>query len=132
MALTEREKQLANYLVDKNKEDLNRISKDCISPFISIRKSVKKTAQAIGKTELQSQEPITNKEWVNITLWIYNTFFDGNIILYYNTDKNEKRYAHFKNDKWGIFTGARGGNFKEYKRESSMDAAMQKIGYKRA
>ena len=73
--LNTREKGIANYLVDRNKTALNRISKDCVSPLIAIRQAVKADAQKIGGELLQSEEPLTNEEWHKITRWINDTFF---------------------------------------------------------
>jgi hypothetical protein len=73
--LTDREQSLANYMVDTHKRALNSISKSCISPLVAIRQTLKQTAEAIGRTELQSQEPLTHDEWLNTTRWINNEFF---------------------------------------------------------
>ena len=73
--LTSREKGCANYMVERNKVALNRISPDCVAPLIAIRQACKKTAEAIGGTELLSEKPLTNDEWYKITKWIYQAFF---------------------------------------------------------
>jgi hypothetical protein len=70
-----REIGLANYIIDKNKAELNRISKDCVSPIVEIRKACSKTAADIGHNELKEEEPLTHDEWVRITESIYDTFF---------------------------------------------------------
>lgn len=73
--LTQRERALAGYLVDSNKTALNRISRDCVSPLIVIRQTVKVGAEAIGRTALVSQEPLTHEEFMHITRWINDAFF---------------------------------------------------------
>ena len=69
------EKRLANYLVDKNKQSLNRISKDCVSPLIAIRQAVKLDVMAIGNTLLHSESIVTHDEFMNMTRWINDVFF---------------------------------------------------------
>jgi len=71
--LSDRERGLANYIVDKNKSELNRISKDCVAPLVIIRKVCKGTAEAIGVSELKEEEVLSNEEWVRITNSIYNS-----------------------------------------------------------
>lgn len=73
--LTQDERGIANYLVDKHKAELNRISPDCVSPLIALRKVVKPTVEQIGKTVLVSHPEITNDEWSKITRWINDVFF---------------------------------------------------------
>lgn len=73
--LTEREKGIANYLVDRNKAALNSISKDCVSPLIAIRQAVKADVQKIGGELLPLEKPLTNDEWHKITRWINDAFF---------------------------------------------------------
>jgi len=73
--LTQHERQIANYMIDMNRDALNRISPDCVSPLISLRKVVLRTAQAIGNTELRSERPLTHREWIKITQWIRNTYY---------------------------------------------------------
>ena len=73
--LTQRERALAGYLVDSNKSALNRISKDCVSPLIAIRQTVKASAEAIGRTALKSEESLTHDEFMHITRWINDVFF---------------------------------------------------------
>ena len=76
VVLSTYEKALANYLVDHNKAAINRISPDCISPLAAIRTACKATAEAIGRTELKSQQPVTHDQWLKITRWINQTFFN--------------------------------------------------------
>ena len=56
--LTKHEKQIANYLINRNKTEINKIPLDCISPLIALRKICKKTAESIGKTELLLEKPL--------------------------------------------------------------------------
>ena len=73
--LTQEERGIANFLVDKHKAELNRISPDCVSPLIALRKVVKPTVEQIGKTVLASHPGITNDEWFRITKWINDVIF---------------------------------------------------------
>lgn len=73
--LNMREKGIANYLVDRNKVALNRISRDCVSPLIEIRKAVKADVEKIGGELLSLEGPLTNDEWFKITRWINDAFF---------------------------------------------------------
>ena len=73
--LTNRERELASYLVDANKAALNRISPNCVSPLIAIRQTIKHSAGDVGVTALRSMDPITNEEWHIITRWIADAYF---------------------------------------------------------
>jgi len=61
--------------MEYNKEVLNEIPEDFISPIIAIRQVCKGSAEAVGKTALKSMEPLTKEEWIKITQWIWDTLF---------------------------------------------------------
>jgi len=74
--LSNYDKGIANYIVDRNKAALNRIAPDCASLLIAIRNACKVTADAIGRTELKEEPPLTRDQWLKITRWIKQAFFE--------------------------------------------------------
>ena len=75
VVLTDREKDIADYMIHQNRAALNDISPRNDMRLIAVRQACKDTVKAIGRTEMKTYEPTTNEEWSRITCWITDVFY---------------------------------------------------------